>query len=218
MQTMILNAEEVQKQRSAKRMLLWFGIISITMLFAGLTSAYIVRQGEGKWVEFAMPELFKVSTVLIIISSLSMQWAVVAARKGNKQLLSLGLGITALLGIGFVISQYYAWSALVEQGIYFAGKISDVKTNFTYIPTVKRETVEAAGDAGNVAGSFLYAITALHVAHLVGGMIAIILVFSRALLGKYSASSYNGVTVCAIYWHFLDGLWIYLYLFLLYIR
>jgi len=123
-----------------------------------------------------------------------------------------------LLGLGFVISQYYSWASLVDQGIYFAGRIRDIKTDFKYVPTIKRETVEAAGDAGNVAGSFLYAITALHVLHLLGGMIAIILVFSRALLGKYSASNYNGVTVCAIYWHFLDGLWIYLYLFLLYIR
>src|SRR5437868_12382184 len=100
MLTMSLSAEEVEKHRRAKRMLLWFGIISITMLFAGLTSAYIVRQGEGKWVQFALPDLFKVSTVLIFISSFSMQWAVMAARKGNKQMLVLALGITALLGCG----------------------------------------------------------------------------------------------------------------------
>ena len=81
MQTMILDAEEVEKQRGSKRMLLWFGIISITMLFAGLTSAYIVRQGEGKWVEFAMPDLFKISTALIFISSFSMQWAVISAKE-----------------------------------------------------------------------------------------------------------------------------------------
>jgi cytochrome c oxidase subunit 3 len=215
---MVLNAEEVEKQRGAKRMLLWFGIISITMLFAGLTSAYIVRQGEGKWVQFALPDLFKVSTVLIFISSFSMQWAVMAAKRGNRQMLILALGITAVLGFGFVVSQYYSWAELVKQGIYFAGRIQDIKTPFNYIPSIKNETAQAAGDAGNVAGSFLFVITALHVAHLVGGMIAIILVFSRALLGKYSAASYNGVTVCAIYWHFLDGLWIYLYLFLLYIR
>ncbi len=218
MPTMVLDAEELEKQRSSKRMLLWFGIVSITMLFAGLTSAYIVRQGEGKWVEFAMPDLFKLSTAFIFISSFSMQWAVASARRGNKQMLKVALGITALLGIGFMISQYYSWSKLVEQGIYFAGRISDIKTQFKYVPTIKRETAEAAGDAGNVAGSFLFALTALHVAHLLGGMIAIFLVFSRALQGKYSAANYNGVTVCSIYWHFLDGLWIYLYLFLLYIR
>jgi cytochrome c oxidase subunit 3 len=215
---MALEAEELEKQRSSKRMLLWFGIISITMLFAGLTSAYIVRQGEGKWVDFNMPGLFKLSTALIFTSSFTMQWAVISARKNNKLTLKIALGITALLGIGFMISQYLSWSELVKQGIYFAGRIEDIKTNFTYVPSIKRETAQAAGDAGNVAASFLYVITALHVAHLLGGMIAILFVFSRSLKGKYSAANYNGVTVCSIYWHFLDGLWIYLYLFLLYIK
>lgn len=215
---MAFSAEEIEKQRSSKRMLLWFGIISIVMLFAGLTSAYIVRQGEGKWVQFEMPSLFLVSTILIFVSSFSMQWAVMAIKRNNKTAMTIALGITFLLGIGFVISQYYSWAQLVDQGIYFAGRIKDIKTEFKYLPTVKRESVSMVGDAGNVAGSFLYAITALHVAHLLGGIIAIFLVFSRALGGKYSAANYNGVTVCAIYWHFLDGLWIYLYLFLLYIK
>src|SRR5882724_11388635 len=99
-----------------------------------------------------MPDLFKLSTALIIISSFSMQWAVMSAKRNNKQMLSVALGITALLGIGFVISQYYSWSELVHQGIYFAGRIRDIKTPFTYVPTIKRETAEAVGDAGNVAG------------------------------------------------------------------
>src|SRR5258708_18352852 len=114
MQAMLLDAEEIEKQRRSKRMLLWFGMISIVMLFAGLTSAYIVRQGEGKWVEFAMPDLFKLSTALILLSSFSMQWAVISAKRNNKQMLTVALGITALLGIGFVISQYYSWSELVK--------------------------------------------------------------------------------------------------------
>src|SRR5882724_9247179 len=109
MQTMILSAEEIEKQRSSKRMLLWFGTISITMLFAGLTSAYIVRQGEGKWVEFALPQLFKVSTILIVLSSVTMQWAVNSAKKNNKKNLKLAISLTAALGIGFVVFQYLAW-------------------------------------------------------------------------------------------------------------
>jgi len=216
--SLTISPEEIARQQSSRRMLLWFGIISITMLFAGLTSAYIVRQGEGKWVEFAMPDLFKLSTALILISSFTMQWALRSVKKDNKEMLTVALGLTALLGIGFVISQYYSWSKLVDEGIYFAGRIRDVKTQFKYLPSVKNETMDAVGDVGNVAGSFLFAITALHVAHLLGGMIAIIVVFSHSLQGRYSASNNNGVSVCAIYWHFLDGLWIYLYLFLLYIR
>src|ERR1700693_6300679 len=81
-------------------------------------STHLPSPGEGKWVEFAMPDLFKLSTALIFISSFTMQWAVVCAKRNNKQMLNVALGITALLGIGFMISQYYAWSKLVDQGIY----------------------------------------------------------------------------------------------------
>jgi cytochrome c oxidase subunit III len=215
---MTLNAEDVVKQRNAKRMLLWFGIISIVMLFAGLTSAYIVREGDGKWVQFSMPALFKLSTALIVVSSISMQWAITSVRKDNMGIFIVALGITILLGIGFVISQYFSWSQLVDEGIYFSGRISDIKTHYNYVPTAKNETAAMAGDASNVAGSFLFAITGLHVLHLLGGMIAIFFVFSQALKKNYSSANYNGVRMCVIYWHFLDGLWIYLYVFLLYIR
>src|SRR5882724_11069683 len=108
MQTMILSAEEIEKQRSSKRMLLWFGIISIVMLFGGLTSAYIVRQGEGKWVQFSLPQLFIVSTVIIVLSSLPMQLAVRAAKRNEQGALKMLLVLTAVLGAGFVLFQYYA--------------------------------------------------------------------------------------------------------------
>ena len=95
--------------------------------------------------------------------------------------------------------------------------MKDIKTPFTYIPAGK-ESATDVGTTGNVAASFLYVITGLHVLHLVGGMVAIFVVFSRAILGKYRSDHFGGVSVCAIYWHFMGGLWIYLYLFLLYIR
>jgi len=212
-----LQTEKQILKIKASKGLMWFGIISITMLFAGLTSAYIVRQGEGKWVQFAIPQLFLVSTILIVISSVTMQWGVQSIKHNNKKSLSLAITLTALLGIGFVVFQYLSWSQLVSQGIYLVGQVKDINTTFQYIPSGK-ETATDVGNTGNVAGSFLYVITGLHVVHLLGGMIAIFVVFSRALMGKYSATDYNGVRMCAIYWHFLDGLWVYLYLFLLYIR
>src|SRR6187200_2967597 len=104
--------EKLELNRKAKRGLLWFGIISILMLFAGLTSAYMVRQGEGKWVQFALPDLFIVSTVLIILSSVSLQWALVSIKKNNHTNLKIGVVVTFVLGIGFVISQYFAWKDL----------------------------------------------------------------------------------------------------------
>ena len=212
-----VNPSEPEIQKKAFRGLVWLGIVSITMLFGGLTSAYIVRQGEGKWVEFDLPQLFKISSFIIILSSLTMQWGLISLRKSNLRNLKIAMILTVILGAGFVFSQYYAWSELYNNGIVFTGRISDIKSEFKYIPSGK-ETIAEAADVGNVAGSFLYVLTGLHVAHLLVGVIALIVVFSRALAGKYSAANHNGVKMCAIYWHFLGGLWLYLFLFLLYIR
>jgi cytochrome c oxidase subunit 3 len=217
MEAQLLENEKQILKIKASKGLLWFGIISMTMLFAGLTSGYIVRQGEGKWVQFAVPQLFWVSTLLIIISSVTMQWAVNSVKRNDVKNLKIAVGLTAILGIGFVTFQYLAWSQLVSQGIYFVGQIKDIKGAYEYIP-VGKESAAEIGNTSNVAGSFLYVITGLHIAHLLGGMIALFVVFSRALMGKYSATNYNGVSICAIYWHFLDGLWVYLFFFLLYIR
>lgn len=209
--------ERTLLERKAKRSLLWIGVISILMLFAGLTSGYIVRQGEGKWVQFDLPMTFAVSTVIIALSSIPMQWASVSAKKGNQKNLVIALIITSLLGVAFVISQYIAWSELFQQGIAFSGRIKDIKGNFQYIPAGTESATEA-GDAGNVAGSFLYVITGLHVMHVLGGIIALFVVFSRALRKKYSPENFNGVRMCAVYWHFLGLLWVYLFFFLLYVR
>ena len=215
--TEISPEEKLELTRKAKRGLLWFGIISILMLFAGLTSAYMVRQGEGKWVQFALPNLFIVSTVLIVLSSISLQWGVASIKKNNTKNLMIGVLITFILGIGFVVCQYLAWSDLVSQGIYFSGTVKDMKTDFTYVPA-GNETVKEAAETGNVAASFLYVITGLHVIHLLGGILAMMVVLVKSLRKKYSSTNYNGVTVFSIYWHFLDALWVYLFLFLLYIR
>lgn len=212
-----VDPTEPEIKSKAMRALLWLGIVSIVMLFAGLTSAYIVRQGEGKWVDFALPQLFKLSSLIIILSSVTMQWGLVSVKKNNIRNLKTALLLTVILGFGFVISQYYAWTDLYHNGIVFTGTIKDIKTDFHYVPSGK-ELVTDVSDAGNVAGSFLYVITGLHVAHVLVGLIALIIVFSRALIGKYTVVNYNGVKMCAIFWHFLGGLWLYLFLFLLYIR
>jgi cytochrome c oxidase subunit 3 len=217
MEAQLLQSEKQILKIKASKGLLWFGLISITMLFAGLTSGYIVRQGEGKWVQFAMPQLFWISTILILMSSATMQWAVRSIKRDDRKNLKIAIALTTFLGIGFVVSQYLAWSQLVSQGIYFVGQVKDIKGAYEYIPAGKESAAEIAS-TGNVAASFLYVITGLHVAHVLGGMIALFVVFSRSIAGKYSASNYLGVSTCAIYWHFLDGLWVYLFFFLLYIR
>ena len=198
---------------STRKFLLWLGIVSIVMLFAGLTSAYMVRQGEGKWVKFDLPDLFMVSTVLIILSSATLQWAISSVKKNNLSNMNLALTLTAVLGFGFVLFQYLSWKQLVDGGIYFTGQVKNISMKYEYI----RAGTENPADVQNVAGSFLYAITGLHVAHLIGGLIALSVVLWRALMKKYDADNYEGISVCATYWHFLDGLWIYLYLFLIFI-
>src|SRR5947199_4979780 len=158
----INEVEKNEKNALAKRSLLWFGIVSIVMLFAGLTSGYVVRQGEGKWLQFDMPGWFKISTLIIIVSSVTMQWAVASVKKNNIGAMKIALLLTTFLGLGFVFSQYFALSELVSRGIYFAGRIKDVNAPSTYI-AAGNETAAEVGDTGNVAASFLYVITGLHV-------------------------------------------------------
>lgn len=211
------SAEEEQIRLRSRKTLLWFGIISIIMLFAGLTSAYIVRQSEGKWAQFELPNTFIISTIIILASSLPMQWSVISIRKGNSANLVKGLIFTFILGIGFVVSQYMAWTELFNQGIAFSSRLADIKTAYTYVPA-GQETVTQAGEAGNVSASFLYAITALHILHLAGGILALIIVLSRSIRKRYTSAEYSGVSMCATYWHFLGGLWVYLFFFLFFVR
>lgn len=185
--------EESSKQKSVKA-LLWFGIVSIVMLFAGLTSAYIIRQAKGDWLKFELPSQFYISTLIIILSSVSLFFAFSSAKKDNFQAIISGTAITFLLGIAFLISQVSGWNAMVEQGIFFTGPGS------------------------SASASFLYVITVLHAAHALGGIIVLLVVFINSLKKKYSSKKILGLQLCSIYWHFLGVLWIYLFLFLLFVR
>src|SRR5689334_13767622 len=206
---------------SSRKFMLWLGIASIVMLFAGLTSAYIVREGEGRWVNFNMPSLFIVSTIMIVLCSATLHWAIVSVKKNNLRAMNLALVFAGIFGLGFVWFQYESSKQLVEGGIYFSGKVKNINMDYQYItadtanPRVKKLFAdnpelryENPADVQNVAGSFLYAIAGLHVVHVLGGIIALTVVLWRAARRKYSAANYEGVSLCATYWHFLDGLWI----------
>jgi cytochrome c oxidase subunit 3 len=193
-QTLDNNTTEEKGKIPSAKILLWLGIGSIVILFAALTSAYIVREAEGNWVKFELPSLFWFSTACILLSSVFMNNALVAARKNNFKGISIALGITLILGIFFVIGQFLGWKALVHDGIFFAGNKS------------------------NPSGSFLYVITGLHVAHLIAGLIYLFVVFTKSIKNRYNAAHLMSLELCATYWHFLGGLWVYLFLFLLLIR
>src|SRR5450631_1041797 len=112
-------AEEMRlSERKVAKNLLWLGIVGIIMLFGGFTSAYVVRQAKGDWLNFTIPFAFFISTALILVSSVTMNWAVASAKKSDSKSLKIAVLLTLLLGLGFVISQYLGWKSLVQQSIY----------------------------------------------------------------------------------------------------
>lgn len=185
--------EKGLKEKTMKT-LLWLGIGSMVMIFAGLTSAYVVRKGAGNWLEFQLPQLFYISTAVILTSSITMNWALSAIKLNQLKNLKIALILTLTLGIVFVICQFQAWSALIDNHIFFTGKES------------------------NASGSFLYVLSGLHIAHLLGGLIALLVGIFKSFGEKYSSQNYLGIKLIAIYWHFLDALWVYLFLFLYFIH
>ena len=181
-------------QQKASKPLLWVGIISIIMMFAGLTSAYVVRADNGNWLLFDLPNAFYLSTAVIITSSLTMFYAFRMAKNNNNKGTVIGLLATFVLGLLFAYFQYSGWGELYSKHIVFGGKSS------------------------NASGSFLYLITFLHLLHLFAGLISLLVTLKNSIKGKYNAENTLGLELCSIYWHFLDILWVYLFLFLYYIR
>lgn len=169
---------------------LWLIIISIIMMFGAFTSAYIVRREEGNWLEFNLPSILLINTIIIVASSITMQLAYTAAKRNNLSQLKLMLFLTLGLGGAFLAGQWSAWSELVQNNIYFGGATS------------------------NPAGSFLYVLTGVHGFHLVTGLIYLAVVLIAAFKYKVHSKKMLRIQLCTIYWHFLGGLWIYLYIFL----
>lgn len=188
------KAEMALTRKKSAKALLWIGIVSIIMLFSGLTSAYVVRADNGNWLVFQLPSIAIVSTGVIIASSLTMLLAQMAIKKDNLKATSIFLFITFVLGLVFTYTQYLGWKELTVGGIFFLGKYS------------------------NASGSFLYLIAVVHLLHLFGGLIALLITLTKSLKKRYSAQDYLGIELSAIYWHFLDALWIYLFLFLYFFR
>src|ERR1700741_969560 len=112
------------KKIPTEKIVLWVAIASMIMMFAGLTSGYIVRKAEGNWTVFALPSVFTISTILIVLSSLTMNMGIQAIKAGNSAKLSIMLSLTLLLGVGFSISQYMGWVSLVRQGVFLVGNPS----------------------------------------------------------------------------------------------
>ena len=171
-----------------RKFALWLFMITVVMIFAALTSAYIVRQGEGNWMLFKLPLELWVTSGIILLSSATMHWGYLSAKKDELEKVKIAISLTTLLGIAFLVGQVYVWNALVEQSVFFVG---------------------------NPSGSFLYVLSGLHGLHLVSGVIFLIIVLISTLKYKVHSKNLNQLQMCATYWHFLDALWIYLFVFLL---
>lgn len=171
-----------------KKFVLWLLIVASVMLFAGFTSAYIVRRGEGNWEVFDLPSLFLVNTIIAVVSSLFMQLAYMAAKKNNSATLKIFLTTTTLLGLAFCLGQFYAYKELVANNVFFA--------------------------FSNPSNSFVYVISGLHLAHVVGGLVFLMILLVQALMDKLGKNGLLYLNMCTTYWHFIGALWIYLYLFL----
>lgn len=185
--------EEARRPRSMnpKRFALWLFIVSVIMLFGAWTSAYIVKRGEPGWSSFELPGQFWVSSLIIILSSATMVWAQMSAKKDQIEQTKLALGLTTLLGGAFLVAQWLGWQKMVEMNFYFAGSGS------------------------NSSSSFIYVLTGFHGLHIISGLVVLAIALISTFQYKVHSKSMLRLELCSTYWHFLGGLWLYLFVFLL---
>lgn len=171
---------------------LWIAIGSIIMMFAGLTSAYIVKSNQVNWQNVKTPQVFWYSTAAILLSSLMIQMALRSFKQREMNRYRQLMMMTLILGAAFIVLQWNGFMQLWNNGVQFKG---------------------VAG-----AGQFLYVIFGLHALHVLGGVIALMIMSVKAFFGKTKVYGGTGVEVMATYWHFVDVLWIYLFVFFILIK
>jgi cytochrome c oxidase subunit 3 len=185
------NIETDRYNFQPKKFIMWLWMISSMIFFAGLTSGYIVYSGDGagKTLNVPLPRTFVYSTIIIIISSITMHWAYLQTKRLKFANQKTGLWLTLILGIVFIAMQIYGWAVWTDMGVFF------INSNATI--------------------SFVYAFTFLHIIHILAGIVII----STALISSYkklpNAVNLFRMEIASIFWHFVDILWIYLYVFLL---
>ncbi|KAA1245925.1 cytochrome c oxidase subunit 3 [Aquimarina sp. RZ0] len=185
----------VEKQKRAKKTMMWFAMISMTMTFAGLTSAYVVSKSRQDWLtDLVFPTAFIASVVVIIASSITFYFVKKAIEKENRGLATVLLFTTLVSGILFIYMQFLGFGDILGQGYNFTG------------PTA------------NIVPTFLYIIVVLHIVHVIAGLIVLLVVIYNHFKQKYQRGQTLGLELGAMYWHFVDVLWVYLFLFLYFVR
>lgn len=183
-----LSSEYSRSKIHSHKLALWVGIATIIMMFGAFTSAYIVRRAAGNWYEFKLPDIFLYNTLVILASSATLHMAYVSFKKGKEQAYKLLLLATFVLGIAFVILQYQGWVALTAMGATFTT---------------------------NPSTSFIYVISGVHAAHVLGGVAALIVALAHAYILPFKPTLRRKLRFELVlnYWHFVDILWVYLIVF-----
>ena len=179
----------VNNRINPQKFALWVGMASIIMMFGAFTSAYIVKQAAGGWLEFTLPYHFYISSSLIVLSSITLHLSYKSYLRANESLYKKYLVATLILGLSFLILQTMGWTDLFSRGIDFRA---------------------------NVSGSFFYLITGIHAVHVMAGIAALIIACMHAFTLKFGKTEkrINRFQLTTNYWHFMGALWIYLFLFL----
>ncbi len=184
-----------EKNIRAKKMMLWFGIISLIMSFAGWTSAFVVSSTREDWLkDFQLPDAFLISTVVIIISSITFILAKKAIQKNNRSQTTLFLFLTFFLGLFFILNQLKGFQQIIDLGYNFTGPTS------------------------NVTMSYIYLIAVVHIVHVAVALITLLVVMFNHFKQRYNSNNLLGLELAATFWHFVDILWLYLFLFLYFVR
>jgi len=188
---------EEHKERTARsyKLLLVFAMISMVMMFAGLTSAMVVSKSRPDWLkDFQMPTPFFISTAIILLCSVTIHLAKRSIKKDDRSATSICLLVTLVLGLAFIYFQFEGFTQLFQNHLY------------------------PVGGAGSITISFLYVLVYVHMAHLAGGIISLLIIIYNHFKQKYNSSQFLGIELGAMYWHFLDFLWIYLFLFICFFK
>jgi cytochrome c oxidase subunit 3 len=232
--------EQSPNSERTKKMVLYIGIFSIVMLFAGFSSAYVISSYNEIWVNITLPTAFYISTVLILLSSLTIRMAVKASGDGKESKAISLLAITLLLGLGFGFSQYLGWNELTGEGSYLSGHIDNLdgiygedytisykgqeliyKEGEYYLPNddlKEKPLLDEIAVYSNSTASYIYILSFVHLLHVLGGILFLAGILVVAKVGKKKGLSHLRLKLGSIYWHFVDGLWLYLLLFLLLIH
>lgn len=194
MEEQTLEQEYVAAKKKSAKPMLWISMISMVMFFAGLTSAYVISMKRDDWVSFDLPQAFYISTALIVLSSITLILSQRFLKQNKRQLSIVFLVITFVLGLSFVWQQYVGFNQLRSVGLFFTGPESTVST------------------------SFIIGISFMHVLHILAGIIVLMVVIYNHFKYKYTSTDLLGFELGAIFWHFVDILWIYLFFFFYFIR